>query len=137
MFEHVGPKTTRTYMRKGASLLKDGGIFLLHTIGGTDIALRQMTRGSTSIFSPTACCPLSPKLPRRRSACLLWKTGITLAPTTTKRSPWFANFDRGWPEIGKNDKYSERFYRMWKYYLLVDARGFSARAAAVVANCAY
>jgi len=34
MFEHVGPKNYRTYMKKMHSLLKDGGFFLLHTIGG-------------------------------------------------------------------------------------------------------
>ncbi len=33
MFEHVGHKNYRTYMEKVNSLLKDGGLFLLHTIG--------------------------------------------------------------------------------------------------------
>ena len=38
---------------------------------------------------------------------------------------WFANFNRHWPELAAN--YSERFYRMWKYYLLSCAGGFRAR----------
>ena len=33
MFEHVGPKNYRTYMKKVNSCLKDNGLFLLHTIG--------------------------------------------------------------------------------------------------------
>jgi cyclopropane-fatty-acyl-phospholipid synthase len=38
---------------------------------------------------------------------------------------WFANFDKAWPGIKQN--YSERFYRMWKYYLLSCAGSFRAR----------
>ncbi|MCW8858972.1 MAG: cyclopropane fatty acyl phospholipid synthase, partial [Deltaproteobacteria bacterium] len=34
MFEHVGYKNYRTYFQKVADLLKDDGLFLLHTIGG-------------------------------------------------------------------------------------------------------
>jgi cyclopropane-fatty-acyl-phospholipid synthase len=29
---------------------------------------------------------------------------------------WFKNFDAAWPTL--KEKYGERFYRMWKYYLL-------------------
>ncbi len=38
---------------------------------------------------------------------------------------WFANVDAAWPTLKK--KYSERFYRMWKYYLLSCAGSFRAR----------
>lgn len=34
MFEHVGYKNYRTFMEAARRCLKDGGIFLLHTIGG-------------------------------------------------------------------------------------------------------
>ena len=40
---------------------------------------------------------------------------------------WFENFDRAWPELKKSGKYNERFYRMWKYYLLSTAGAFKAR----------
>ena len=33
MFEHVGYKNYQTFMKKVCSLLKDDGLFLLHTIG--------------------------------------------------------------------------------------------------------
>jgi hypothetical protein len=40
---------------------------------------------------------------------------------------WFHKFDGNWPRL--RDKYGgERFYRMWKYYLLSCAGGFRARA---------
>ncbi|MBT4698040.1 cyclopropane-fatty-acyl-phospholipid synthase, partial [Candidatus Woesearchaeota archaeon] len=38
---------------------------------------------------------------------------------------WFKNFDKGWNKIKNN--YTEQFYRMWKYYLLVCAGSFRAR----------
>jgi cyclopropane-fatty-acyl-phospholipid synthase len=38
---------------------------------------------------------------------------------------WDANFEKHWPELQK--KYGDRFYRMWKYYLLSCAALFRAR----------
>ena len=38
---------------------------------------------------------------------------------------WWHNFDRAWPSL--QAKYGDRFYRMWKYYLLGCAGGFRAR----------
>ena len=38
---------------------------------------------------------------------------------------WFENFDKAWPEL--KEQYDERFYRMWKYYLLSCAGSFRSR----------
>jgi cyclopropane-fatty-acyl-phospholipid synthase len=38
---------------------------------------------------------------------------------------WWENFERAWPTL--RSKYGDRFYRMWKYYLLSSAGGFRAR----------
>jgi cyclopropane-fatty-acyl-phospholipid synthase len=38
---------------------------------------------------------------------------------------WYANFENAWPSLKQN--YSERFRRMWRYYLLSSAGGFRAR----------
>jgi cyclopropane-fatty-acyl-phospholipid synthase len=38
---------------------------------------------------------------------------------------WDSNFENAWPELKKN--YSDRFYRMWKFYLLSSAGGFRSR----------
>jgi len=38
---------------------------------------------------------------------------------------WWARFDRAWP--GLADKYGERFYRMFKYYLHACAGYFRSR----------
>jgi cyclopropane-fatty-acyl-phospholipid synthase len=38
---------------------------------------------------------------------------------------WYGNFEKAWPRL--KAKYNERFYRMWKYYLLSSAGGFRSR----------
>jgi len=38
---------------------------------------------------------------------------------------WHANFEKAWPDLKKN--YDDRFYRMWRYYLLSSAGAFRAR----------
>ncbi len=39
---------------------------------------------------------------------------------------WHKNFEEAWP--GLENRYSERFYRMWRYYLLSSAGGFRSRS---------
>jgi len=38
---------------------------------------------------------------------------------------WYNNFIKNWDKI--NNEYSERFFRMWKYFLLSSAGTFRAR----------
>lgn len=38
---------------------------------------------------------------------------------------WYKNFQRNWDNVKKD--YDERFYRMWKYFLLSCAGSFRAR----------
>ena len=38
---------------------------------------------------------------------------------------WWENFDAAWPRL--QAKYGERFYRMWKYYLMCSAGSFRSR----------
>jgi len=38
----------------------------------------------------------------------------------------FERFDAAWPTLRAN--YDDRFYRMWKFYLLASAGSFRARA---------
>ena len=38
---------------------------------------------------------------------------------------WLANFEAAWPQFA--DKYDQRFYRMWRYYLTSFAALFRAR----------
>ena len=38
---------------------------------------------------------------------------------------WYSRFEAAWPAL--KDRYGERFYRMWRYYLLCCAATFRAR----------
>ena len=38
---------------------------------------------------------------------------------------WHANFEQAWPRF--SGEYGERFYRMWRYYLLSCAGAFRSR----------
>ena len=38
---------------------------------------------------------------------------------------WDANFRAAWPEL--EEKYGQRFYRMWRYYLMSSAASFRTR----------
>ena len=38
---------------------------------------------------------------------------------------WYQNFERAWPELQQH--YDERFFRMWRYYLMSCAGAFRAR----------
>jgi cyclopropane-fatty-acyl-phospholipid synthase len=42
---------------------------------------------------------------------------------------WYANFQNAWPEL--KARYDNRFYRMWRYYLLSCAGAFRARGLQV------
>jgi cyclopropane-fatty-acyl-phospholipid synthase len=37
---------------------------------------------------------------------------------------WYDNFERNWPAI--NERYGDRFFRMWRFYLLSLAGSFRA-----------
>jgi cyclopropane-fatty-acyl-phospholipid synthase len=39
---------------------------------------------------------------------------------------WYENFRQAWPDL--RDRYGERFFRMWEFYLLSSAGGFRSRS---------
>lgn len=127
MFEHVGPKNYRTYMEKVHSLLKDDGIFLLHTIGG-NISLLWSDPWIDKYIFPNGVLPSIAQIGKAIEHLFIMEDWHNFGSDYDKTlSAWFVNFDSHWHEI-KAD-YSERFYRMWKYYLLSCAGMFRARQA--------
>ncbi|TBV82304.1 MAG: cyclopropane fatty acyl phospholipid synthase [Desulfobulbaceae bacterium] len=125
MFEHVGCKNYQVYMRTVRRNLKDDGLFLLHTIGGNQTVTATNTWLDRYIF-PNYMIPSSRQISAAAEGVFVledWHNfGVDYDKTLIQ---WFHNFDRNWPAL-KND-YDERFYRMWKYYLLSCAGSFRAR----------
>jgi cyclopropane-fatty-acyl-phospholipid synthase len=125
MFEHVGYRNYRVYMRKVHKLLKDDGLFLLHTIGGNSSMIAAEPWFDKYIF-PGGMLPSIKQIGKSIEGLFVmedWHNfGIDYDKTLIQ---WFKNFDSNWGKI--KDNYDMRFYRMWKYYLLVMAGAFRAR----------
>lgn len=126
MVEHVGCKNYKTYMDVAAKNLKDGGFFLLHTIG-TLKSGRTTDPWIEKYIFPNSMLPSLAQLTKAAEGNFivedLQNFGIYYDKTLMA---WFKNFDEHWEEL-KQD-YDERFYRMWKYYLLACAGSFRCRS---------
>ncbi|MBX2866780.1 cyclopropane fatty acyl phospholipid synthase [Candidatus Kaiserbacteria bacterium] len=125
MFEHVGYKNYRAYMSKVHSLLRDDGLFLLHTMGGNKTVVQGDPWMQKHIF-PHGMVPSVPQMGAALDGLFVvedWHNiGHYYDPTLMA---WFENFDRAWPDL--KDQYDDRFYRTWKYYLLACAGASRAR----------
>ena len=125
MIEHVGYKNYRTYMEVAERCLAADGLFLLHTIGGNESAKSTEPWIAKYIF-PNSMLPSIKQLGQSIEGLFVmedWENFSAYYEPTLMA--WFANFDRHWPEL--KDKYGDRFYRLWKYYLLSCAGSFRAR----------
>lgn len=125
MFEHVGHKNYRTYMKKVCELLKDDGLFLLHTIG-SDKSYHAADPWIEKYIFPNGILPSVAQISCAKDGLFHLEDWHNFGPDYDKTTrAWFENFHAAWPSL--KEKYGERFYRMWRYYLLSVAGGFRAR----------
>lgn len=125
MFEHVGYKNYATYMDAVHRTLKDGGLSMLHTIGGLK-SVKSVEAWIEKYIFPNSMLPSIQQIGRACEKRFVVEDLHNFgADYDTTLMAWFENFDRNWPTI--KDQYDERFYRMWKYYLLACAGSFRAR----------
>ncbi|MHB8860343.1 MAG: cyclopropane fatty acyl phospholipid synthase [Minisyncoccota bacterium] len=125
MFEHVGVKNYRTYFEVARRCLKDDGIFLLHTIGQNRSRVAGDLWVDRYIF-PGALIPSPSQVGKAIEGLFVAEDMHNFgADYDTTLMAWFKNFDAAWPSL--REKYGDRFYRMWKYYLLSCAGAFRAR----------
>ncbi len=129
MFEHVGYKNYRTYMEVVHKALKDEGCFLLHTIGLHFSVVKGGSWLSKYIF-PGAMLPSVTQIGKATERLFIVEDMHNIGPYYDRTLMcWFENFDAHYPEL--KEQYDERFYRMWKYYLLSSAGNFRSRDAQV------
>ncbi len=129
MFEHVGTKNYRIYMSVVRKCLRDDGLFLLHTIGGNRSVSRTNAWTARYIF-PNSVLPSAKQITRAVEGLLVLEDWHNFGPDYDKTLLcWHRNFDDAWDELKAN--YSERFYRMWKYFLLSSAASFRSRTSQV------
>lgn len=126
IMEHVGYKNYRTYMQVTNRCLKDGGIGFIHTIGGNETSLLADQFSNKYIF-PNGMLPSIKQLGAAMEGLFVMEDWHNIGPHYDPTlMAWQKNFETAWPELKKN--YSERFHRMWNYYLLSSAGGFRSRS---------
>ncbi len=126
IMEHVGYRNYRTYMEVVDRCLQPGGIALIHTIGG-NISTTHTNPWTDKYIFPHGMLPSVAQMAKAMEGLFVFEDLHNFGPDYDRTlMAWYENFDKAWPEL--KDKYGERFYRMWKFYLLSAAGGFRSRA---------
>ena len=125
MFEHVGVRNYRRYMRVIRRCLHPGGRFLLHTIGNFRSTNHTDPWINRYIF-PNSMIPSREQIEHAIDGVFRvvgWQSiGEHYERTLLS---WRANFERSWSRM--SPRYDERFRRMWDYYLSACAAAFRAK----------
>ena len=125
MFEHVGYKNYRTYMKTVQRCLKPEGIFLLHTIGGNR-STKSLDPWIEKYIFPNSMLPSARQITNAAENLLVLEDWHSFGQYYDKTlMAWYDNFTANWDRLKAN--YSERFYRMWTYYLLSCAGSFRSK----------
>ncbi len=123
MFEHVGVRYFETYLKKVHDILKDNGVFLLHTIGqrGKPTATSPWIR---KYIFPGGYIPSLSEIMKETQ-----KLNINIADIEILRlhyahtlSHWYKNVMENRDKIIK--MFDMRFFRMWEFYLLASKYSF-------------
>jgi len=129
MFEHVGHKNYRTYFEAARRAIRDDGLFLLHTIGSPDTKTTIDPWIEKYIF-PGGVLPSLAQIGKAIEGLFAVVDLHNIGPHYDRTLvAWHANFIANWPQPRSHAE--ERFYRMWRYYLLCCAGTFRARASHV------
>ena len=125
MIEHVGYKNYRTFMEVTNRCLNEGGLFLLHTIGGIQSTTSLDSWINRYIF-PNGMLPSIKQLGDSIEGLFVMEDWHSFGADYDKTlMAWYRRFEDNWDTLKAN--YDERFHRMWRYYLLSCAGSFRAR----------
>jgi cyclopropane-fatty-acyl-phospholipid synthase len=122
MFEHVGHRNHRTYMEVAGRCLKQGGLFLLHTVGSNVTSYKNDPWFDKYIF-PNGLLPSIRQIGEAAEGIFVMEDWHNFGPDYARTlEAWCRNFEVSWTASR-----SDPSYRMWRYYLLAAAGGFEAR----------
>lgn len=126
MFEHVGLKNYRKFFEIAGKNLKEKGLFLLHTIGSINSNKTGDAWTHKYIF-PNGMLPSLAQISKAVEKIFVIEDIHNIGSDYDRTlMNWYENFNNHWNEL--KNKYGERFYRMWKYFLLSCAGSFRARS---------
>jgi cyclopropane-fatty-acyl-phospholipid synthase len=125
MFEHVGYKNYQAFMKCVHKCLKDDGLFLLHTIGN-NTSVKAPEPWTHKYIFPNGLLPSIKQIGAAIEGLFIMEDWHNFSADYDKTlMAWHRNFMKSWDKIKSN--YDERFYRMWRYFLLSNAGAFRAR----------
>jgi len=123
MFEHVGVGHFTEFFRKISSLLTDGGVALIHSIGRSDGPGATNPWVSKYIFPGGYTPALSEVLPAvERAGLIVTDIEILRLHYAYTLADWRRRFVASWDRV--RELYGERFCRMWEFYLAGSEMGF-------------
>ena len=125
ILEHVGHKNYHTFMEVLLRCMKPESLVLLHTIGSAETLPGADPWINRHIF-PNSELPSLKKISEALEYRLVVEDLHNFGPDYDRTlMSWYHNFNAGWDTL--KDRYSERFYRTWCYYLSLCAGTFRAR----------
>jgi cyclopropane-fatty-acyl-phospholipid synthase len=125
MFEHVCVENYPRFMDVVHRCLADDGLFLLHTIGSTE-SVRDVDPWISKYIFPNSMLPSVRQIAAAAEKRLFLEDWHCFGPHYDRTlMAWYDNFRSNWDTL--RDRYDERFFRMWSYYLLSCAGSFRAR----------
>jgi cyclopropane-fatty-acyl-phospholipid synthase len=125
LMEHIGYKNYKSFLELARERLCDDGLFLLHAIG-SDTSVTMTDPWTNKYIFPNGHLPSIAQLGGAMEKLFVMEDWHNFgADYDETLMAWHHNFSTNWPNIKKD--YSERFYRMWTYYLLSCAGAFRAR----------
>ncbi|CAH9065240.1 hypothetical protein PSECIP111951_03591 [Pseudoalteromonas holothuriae] len=137
MIEAVGHDYLPSFFKKCDSLLKDDGAMLIQaiTIACQRYAhyLKQSDFIQQYIF-PGGCLPSITELNKQICANTsmvvhnISDIGLHYARTL---NDWYMRFKQAWPQLDHN-KFDQRFYRLWEFYLCYCEGAFKQRATSTI-----
>ncbi len=127
MIEHVGYKNYRELMQVVHSVLKNDGLFLLHTIGNRHNTVVVEPWIEKYIFRNSMAPSMNQLAAAADNLFVIedWENyGHYYVPTL---QAWYDRFNRNWESIRALDgpkPFDERFRRMWNFYLMSSRAAF-------------
>lgn len=122
MFEHVGKRHIRDFMKKTSELLAEDGVGLLHTIGKE--LESPMDPWIARYIFPGGYLPSLSEVAHH-----MGKAGLSVLDVENLRlhyartlDHWIRNFDKNAEKVQKN--FGESFTRMWRLYLHASSAAF-------------
>ena len=123
MFEHVGIKYFKTFFKKTNDLLKENGVFLLHTIGQRTIPTATSPWIRKYIF-PGGYIPALSEIMKETQKLNINVTDVEILRLHYAHtlSHWYNNIIKNKDKI--INMFDKRFFKMWEFYLLASKYSF-------------